>query len=530
MPLWHDPEAPSTIEHDAMTYRKPSREIPHHETELRSHGVPRWSRVARVAGVVSLTLLGSVGVQGRANGQASRTALAPGSFAIKNVSVVPMTSEKVMRDATVLVRDGRIAAVGPHDEVAVPPGTRVVDGKGRFLIPGLADMHVHLFSDEEAPKAAAPDELGVMLANGVTAIRLMIGTPEHLVLRREIADGRTLGPQLWVASPQFTGRKDVNSRVVTTPEEARAAVKDVADAGYDFVKLTLFIPPPVHKAVVAEAARNGIRVVGHVDPQVGVAKALAAGQHIEHLDNYMESILRDDAPTRASVSDRGVFRLKNWESFDFIDDQKIAQIADATARARVFTTPTLTMFKFAFGLGQSDDEIRSRPDWALMPPRHRALYLRAHEQYWKHPATEARRRRYVEVRNQLVKAISDAGGKIMAGSDAPEWFFGYGFTLHRELEALVAAGLTPYQALSAATRTPAEFLHALTEWGTIEPGKRADLVLLAANPLEDIQNTTRIEGVAIGGRWLERPALERMIQTAARRLNGGEPKAAPNSD
>jgi imidazolonepropionase-like amidohydrolase len=118
----------------------------------------------------------------------------------------------------------------------------------------------------------------------------------------------------------------------------------------------------------------------------------------------------------------------------------------------------------------------------------------------------------------------------MAGSDAPEWFFGYGFTLHRELEALVAAGLTPYQALSAATRTPAEFLHALTEWGTIEPGKRADLVLLAANPLEDIQNTTRIEGVAIGGRWLERPALERMIQTAARRLNGGEPKAAPNSD
>ena len=183
---------------------------------------------------------------------------------------------------------------------------RRIDGRGKFLIPGLADMHVHLFMDEGAPKERAGNEFSVMLANGVTAIRLMIGTPDHLRLRREIEAGRLLGPQLWIASPQFTGRKDTNAKVVTTPEEASAAVKESADVGYDFIKLTLFITPAVFDAICAEAARQ-IRVVGHADARVGVARALAAGQHIEHLDNYMESVLADNAPSKSSVSDRGVF-------------------------------------------------------------------------------------------------------------------------------------------------------------------------------------------------------------------------------
>jgi imidazolonepropionase-like amidohydrolase len=425
-----------------------------------------------------------------------------------------MTAETTLHGSTVLVRDGRILQVGPSKDVELPAGTRKIDGRGKFLIPGLADMHVHLFMDEGAPKENAANEFAVMLANGVTAIRLMIGTPDHLGLRREIEAGRLLGPQLWIASPQFTGRKDTNAKVVTTPEEAWAAVKESADLGYDFIKLTLFITPAVFDAICAEAARQGIRVVGHVDARVGVARALAAGQHIEHLDNYMESVLADNAPNKTSVSDRGVFTPRNWETIDYVDEQKIQQIAQATAKARVWTCPTLTLFKKAFAEGQTDAEIRARPEWNLQPAKHRDLYLMAHERYWKNPPSEARRKRYIEVRNKMVKAIADAGGKILAGSDAPEWFLGYGFTLHREIENLVHAGLSPYQALAAATRNPAEFLHALAEWGTIEPGKRADLVLLDANPLEDIRNTTRIEGVAIGGRWLDRAQLQQMLRLA----------------
>lgn len=464
-----------------------------------------------------------------AAGQASRGALARGTFAITHVSVVPMTRDTVLADATVLVRDGRIAAVGPAARVRVPAGTRQVDGHGRWLVPGLADMHTHLFADDSVvPDTVAPYELGVMVANGVTTTRIMIGTPQHLVLRRGVREGSVLGPQLWVASPQFTGRAASNARVVTTAEQARAAVREVAAAGYDFIKLTLFITPPVYDAVMDEAARRGIRVIGHVEPVVGVAHALAAGQPIEHLDAYFEAVLADSAPSRVSVTQYGVFRLDNWRTLDHVDDAKIARIAGETARAPGWgrwTSPTLNVFNDAFAIGPSEQEIRARPEWAMLPPSWRQFYLAARTRYWTDAAaqvrTEARRRRYVQVRNGLVKAIADSGGRVLAGSDTPEWFHLYGFALHRELAALVTAGLTPYQALEAATRNPAEFLGATAEWGTIEPGKRADLVLLAANPLADIHNTTRIEGVSIGGRWLDRAALDAMLQAAAVRLNPG---------
>ncbi|HEU4474481.1 MAG TPA: amidohydrolase family protein, partial [Gemmatimonadales bacterium] len=363
----------------------------------------------------------------------SRGALASGTLAITDVSVIPMTRDTVIRDATVLVRDGRIAAIGAARNVQVPSGARRIDGRGKYLIPGLADMHTHLYSDGDTPDSVAKYELGVMVANGVTATRFMIGTREHFALRREIEAGRIVGPQLWLASPQFAGKEDVNSRVVTSPGEARKAVKEMADLGYDFIKLTLFISPPVYEAIVSEAKDQGIRVVGHVDPQVGVARALAAGQQIEHLDNYLESVLADSAPMRESVSDRGLFRLENWKSLDYVDDAKVERIAGATARSGTFTCPTLSVFKTAFALGQSEEEVKARPDWGIMPVEMRALYLGAREKYWKNPASEERRMRWVQVRNRLVKAIADSGGRIMAGSDTPEWFFGYGWTLHREL-------------------------------------------------------------------------------------------------
>jgi imidazolonepropionase-like amidohydrolase len=441
--------------------------------------------------------------------------------AFVNVNVIPLDRERVLTNQTVIVRDGRIAEIGDAAKITVPKAALRIDGRGKYLIPGLADMHTHLFSDGEFPDSLAGDELMVMLANGVTTIRLMIGTPEHLVLREQVAKGELLGPTIYAASPQLAGRafgEPFNGYVVTTPEQARAAVKKAKAAGYDFIKLTFFISRPVYDAVIKAAQEAGLRVIGHVDPQVGLQRALEAKQQIEHLDGYLEAVLKDDAPSRASVSGVNVWRMQNWASLDQIDERKIDEVAQMTAKAGSYTCPTLTFLKLAFGTGQSDEEIRTRPDYRFIPPRLREEMAGPRQRFWSAPPAEARRQQFVRVRNQLVKAIHAAGGKVLAGSDAPEWFLLYGYTLHRELKSLVEAGLSPYAALAAATRNPAEFLNALDTFGTIERGKRADLVLLEANPLADITNTEKRAGVMTRGRWLPEAELRKTLENIATRF------------
>lgn len=443
------------------------------------------------------------------------------AVAFVNVNVIPMDRERVLPNQTVIVRDGRIALIGPAAKTKLPKDALRVDGRGKYLMPGLVDMHSHLFSDYEFPDELADEELAIMLANGVTTIRLMIGTPEHLVLREQVAGGKLLGPTIYAASPQLAGRSFgsiFNGRVVTTPDEARRAVRDFKAAGYDFIKLTFFISRPVYDAVIETAKEVGIRVIGHVDPQVGLARALEAGQQIEHLDAYFEAVLKDDAPLKVSVSGVNVWRMPNWASMDYIDERKIQEVATATAKAKVWSCPTLTFLKLAFGVGQSDEEIQTRPDYRFIPPTLREEMATLRQRFWATPPSEARRMQYVRVRNRLVKAIHDAGGKIMAGSDAPEWFLLYGYTLHRELKSLVEAGLTPYVALEAATRNPAEFLNALDRVGTVEKGKRADLLLLNANPLDDVANAERRAGVMVRGRWLTEDELRKMLDEIAPRF------------
>jgi predicted RNA-binding Zn ribbon-like protein len=238
------------------------------------------------------------------------------------------------------------------------------------------------------------------------------------------------------------------------------------------------------------------------------------------LDAFLEAALADAAPMKVSLTQGRVFNMRNWPSLDYIDSRKIDQIAGEVARSGVYVGPTQNVFNTAFGIGESLDTIKARQDFKHWPPKLREGYLRAHARYWAAAndslKTPARRAKYVAVRNQLVKAIQDSGGRLLAGSDTPEWFHLYGYGLHRELGALVQAGLTPYEALVTATRNPAEYLGAGSQWGTIEAGKRADFVLVSGNPLAAIANTARIRGVAVGGRWLDRAALDQMIARGAR--------------
>ena len=233
-----------------------------------------------------------------------------GTIAFTGVNVIPMDRERVLINQTVIVRDGTIAEIGPTGKIKVPKGVEKIDARGKFLIPGLTDMHAHLLSDEALPDSLAGDELKIMVANGVTTIRLMIGTPEHLILRKQSAAGEIVAPTIYAASPQFSGRPigdPFNGYVVKTGDEARAAVRKAKTDGYDFIKLTFFITREVYDAAIDEAAKLNIRVIGHVDRQVGLKRAFEAGQQIEHLDGFFEAMIPPEAKLPGSTS--GVYRL-----------------------------------------------------------------------------------------------------------------------------------------------------------------------------------------------------------------------------
>lgn len=439
--------------------------------------------------------------------------------AFVDVNVVPMDKERVVPHQTVIVRNGTIAQIGDAKRIKIPKDAQKIDGAGKYLIPGLTDMHVHLFSDDDFPDTLAEDEFKIMVAHGVTTIRLMTGTPEQLVLRRKSASQEIVAPTIYAASPQFTGRKSSNAYVVTTEAEARSAVIKSKQDGYDFIKVTTFLKPEVYEAIVDEAGKQNIRVVGHADSRsIGLARALKAKQQIEHLDSYLEALLPETAPVKGSVSDIYLYNPKNWESIDYIDESKLPEIARATVQANPHATPTLHLFKFTFGKGRTEESFRTQPDIRFYPQKIVDQWMAVSKRYLATAAPIEKREKYIAIRNRIVKAIYDAGGRVMAGSDTPEWLLLYGYTLHLEMVDLRDAGLSNYAALEAATRNPALFFGTFETTGTIEKNKRADLVLLDANPLEDIANTQKRAGVMLKGKYYSQANLNQWLDEIAPRF------------
>ena len=440
------------------------------------------------------------------------------TVAFTNVSVIPMDRERVLANQTVVVKNGLITEIGTAKNVKLPKDAVRIDGTGKYLIPGLVDMHTHLLSDSnEFPDTIGPDELRVMVANGVTTVRFMIGTPELLALRSRSANGEIEAPTIFVASPHLTGREQGNNFVVNTPEEAREAVRKSKAAGYDFIKVTTFVKPEVYEAAVDEAVKQNIRVVGHADSRfVGVERAWKAKQQIEHLDGYMELLLRDDAPMKGSVSDLYIYNPENWKSFDYIDESKIPEVARKTVASNPYVNPTHHFMKNSFGRLRTEDEIRKQPDFRFYPPQVQQQWL---DFYKKNRLINTvpveKRAHWVKLREKLIKAIYDAGGRIMTGSDTPEFLWLYGFGIHHELKALKDAGLSNYAVLEAATKNPSMFLGTIDKVGTIEKRKQADLILLNANPLEDISATENRAGVMLKGKWHSQQELNGWLDQSA---------------
>ncbi len=450
-------------------------------------------------------------------------AIAAQITAFVGVNVIPMDSERILGNQTVVVRNGKITEIGNVTKIKVPRDAVTVDGKGKYLIPGLVDMHTHLLSDgDEYPDSIAPDELRVMVANGVTTVRFMIGTPELLKLRERSAAGEIEAPTIYVASPHLTGREQGNNFVVKTTDEAREAVRRSKAAGYDFIKVTTFVPSLIYESAVDEAKKIGIRVVGHADSRfVGVERAWKVGQQIEHLDGYMELLLKDDSPVKGSVSDLYIYNPDNWKSFDHMDESRIPEIARKTVESNPFVDPTHHFMKNTFGRARSEETIRAQPDFKFYPAKVQAQWLDFYKRNrFINTVPLEKRAQWIAIREEFIKAIHDAGGKIMVGSDTPEFLWLYGFGVHHELKALRDAGLSNYAILAAATRNAHEFFGTIDKSGTVQKGRAADLILLNTNPLDNIEATKNRAGVMLKGKWYTQAELNRWLDEIAPKIAG----------
>lgn len=425
----------------------------------------------------------------------------PQSIALVNVNVVPFDRERILEGQTVIVRDGRIAQIGPASKVKVPAGALKIDGRGKYLMPGLADMHVHLSSQPDL----ASQQLQLFLANGVTTVRNMIGKPEHLELRDRVAKGELPGPTIYTAGPPLLGN------TVPTPEVAERVVVEQKKAGYDLLKVHEGLTPETYAAIVATAKRVGIPFAGHVTATVGLQRALDAQQtSIEHLDGYVQAMVADDSPVKPTGS-----QVVLGPVLQHIDESKIPALAAATRKAGVWNDPTLTLFKLIVS-DVTPEDLLKWPELQYVPAKMREAFAKQKQSAMDHPAPAGERQRYIELRNKMLMALHDAGAKLLIGPDSPQFFLVPGFGTHRELQSFVEAGLTPYEALEAATRNPGEYfaevLKVPRDFGTVEVGMRADLLLLDANPLQSVANLSKRAGVMVRGRWLPESELHKMLE------------------
>ncbi|MDH3646870.1 MAG: amidohydrolase family protein [Gammaproteobacteria bacterium] len=457
------------------------------------------SRIASKSVVLLATLLAAT----TGHGAPAVTPGMPGQppLAIENVTVLDLERDRKLANCTVLVRDGLIEALSDK-EIELPKQALRIDGTGLYLLPGLAEMHAHIPSQSQGT-AYTNRVLFLYLAAGVTTVRGMLGEPGHLRLRAAAKGYELLSPRIYTSGPSFNGRS------VNSPTAARNMARSQHMAGYDFLKLHPGLTRDEYDALVDTANDLDIPFAGHVSAEVGITRTLQARQAtIDHLDGYMQALVTADyQPDNA-----GFFGAALVSG---VDEQRIDEVAKATAAANVWNVPTQSLIE-NFVLPVDADTMATRPEMRYMPASTVATWRRRKSDVLASPEYDAASaRRFVDVRHRLILALHKAGAKLLLGSDAPQVFNVPGFAIHRELETLVEAGLTPREALLTGTANPARFFGASNTFGFVRAGLEADLLLLYADPTQNIGNISKIAGVVARGRWLSRETIDRRLEKLA---------------
>jgi imidazolonepropionase-like amidohydrolase len=453
----------------------------------------------------------------------------PASIAITGVAVIDVRGGQMLRDRTVVITGNRIADVASRTDARIPAGARVVDGQRRYLIPGLWDMHVH----------QVRNFLTLYIANGVTGVREMgmsaLPLPETVALRKRIEQGQTIGPRFFAAGPTLDARPSSRISEVSArdAEEGRAAVDALRRAGADFIKVYQLLDRHTYFAIAEEAKRQNIPFAGHLPEAITLEEAARAGQRsIEHLTlgnssgllplcssqetelrRRLEEQFRKTVPSRRNDPSMLPGRRELMKfTVDTFDEGRCLTGLRKLAPYKTWHTPTLMA---GMRRGVHDDSILQDPrlqyaatafrrQWESTRPKYLAIF------------SESDTAAFLDVLLRIVAAMQRAGVGLLAGTDGPvaAFFAAPGFSLHQELELLVSAGLTPIEAIRTATLNPARYFGLEGSIGTVESGKLADLILLSANPLEDIHHTQRIEAVVANGRYFDRTALDKLLAEA----------------
>lgn len=411
-----------------------------------------------------------------------------------SVNVIPMDSERVLENQMVIVKAGKVTAIGK--KLKYGKSALVIDAKGKYLMPGLAEMHAHVPPNEDTE--AHKRVLFLFAANGITTIRGMLGHPKHLELRSKINSGEVFGPRFYTTGPSFNGLS------VKTAQRGADMVREQKTAVYDFLKLHPGLTKETFAAISSTAKEVGIPFAGHVSFGVGVWRAIDAGySSIDHLDGFVEAMV----PGIESMVEQqtGLFGMY---VADKADVSVIPKLMSELKSKNIWVVPTQSLADRWFAPNFTGDEFLKDPDSKYMDKKTVTQWidskktLMANEQYDVKKIND-----FITLRRKLILECQKNGVGLLLGCDAPQVFNVPGFSTHNELKYLVDSGLTPYQALLTGTVNVAKYLN-LADAGTIKPGAVADLILVQGNPLTDITNTKKVEGVMVRGKWLSKSEID----------------------
>lgn len=432
------------------------------------------------------------------------------TFVFDHVNVVPMTKETILKDQRVVIKDGMIVQIGKASSINIPSQATVIHARDKYLVPALSDMHVHLEGEEwnimfppetkfSAEEINFRDILFVFLANGITTINVLSASPENIQLREKIKKNELLGPRM-ILSRMLDGAGKAWPPPIATwvhnAEEAKKAVHEIHRQGYDRIKVYSFLDKASYDTIIATAKSLGIPVEGHVPFSVSVEHVLASGQQaIAHIEEIMK-FAKDYSP------------------------EQINYYASLISNSDTWVTSALILNRNLNALLKNPDLEFSKPGMEYLHPMGLGIWKFVYENIYK-PIPEANRTSLANGYDSFQKPFTHAfyrkGGKLLSGTDALVPSTLAGVSLHEELEELVAAGLTPFEALKVSTTNTFEYLGERDRAGSIETGKIANLLLLDQDPLQNISNTRKIAGVMTQNKWIPKRELDERLEEIAHR-------------